>query len=76
MPTQAQSKPPKKPIQVRVNGSVCAAERLVLIFVKWKENSAWICITTMIIVIYLLIEKKYISLKLIKKMLNFQLYSI
>ena len=45
----------------------------VLILVKQTQNLAWVCIIMVIIVICLLMEKKSLSLKLIIKMLIFQL---
>ena len=45
----------------------------VLTLIKQRQNFAWVYVATIIIVIYLLIEKKCFSLKPIIKMLTFQL---
>ena len=46
---------------------------LVLILVKRTQNFAWVCIRVLIIVIYLLMEKKSLDSKLPIKMLTLQL---
>ena len=47
-----------------INGSFDATEKsLVLIKVKQTQNFAWVCIIMLIIVIYLLMENKYLNLK-------------
>ena len=46
---------------------------LVLILVKRAQNFAWVCIRMLIIVIYLLMEKKSLDSKLPIKMLTLQL---
>ena len=47
-----------------INGSFDATEKSsVLIKVKQTQNFAWVCIIMLIIVIYLLMENKYLNLK-------------
>ena len=46
-------------------------KKLVLILVNQTQNFAWVCIIMLIIVICLLMEKKYLSLKsTLKKLSN------
>ena len=49
------------------------SKRLILTLVKQTQNFVSVYIIMMIIVIFLLIEKKYVSLKSTMKMLTFQL---
>ena len=57
-----------------INGSFGAPEKsLVLILIKKTKNFAWVCIIILIIVICLLMENKFLNLKLTIKMLTSQL---
>ena len=46
---------------------------LALILVKQTQNLAWVCIIIVIMVIYLLIEKKFLSLTSLIEISTFQL---
>ena len=48
-------------------------KNLVLILVKRTQNIVWVCIIMLIIVVCLLMEKKYLSLKPTIKMLTLRL---
>ena len=48
-------------------------KKLILILVKQTQNFAWVDITMLIIVVCLLMEKKYLNLKPTIKMLTLQL---
>ena len=48
-------------------------KNLVLISLKQTKNFVWVCIIMLIIVVCLLMEKKYLKSKSTIKMLSFQL---
>ena len=56
-----------------MEGGVHQKKGLVLILVKQTQNFAWVCTIMLVIVIYLLMENKSLSLKPTIKMLTFQL---
>ena len=57
-----------------INGSLVHQKKsLVLILVKKTQNLVWVCIIMLIIVIFMLMENKSLSLKPTVKMLAFQL---
>ena len=59
---------------LRINGRFESSEkRLISILVKWTQNFIWVCIIIMITVICFLLEKKSLNIKLIIKVLIFQL---
>ena len=49
------------------------SKNLVLISLKQTKNFVWVCIIMLIIVVCLLMEKKYLKSKSTIKMLSFQL---
>ena len=65
-------------VQLLVLMAVLVQQRksLVLLLVKQTQTFLRLCIVMLIIVIYMLIEKKYLSLKSSMKMLTFQLNSV
>ena len=65
-------------VQLLVLMAVLVQQRksLVLLLVKQTQTFLRLCIVMLIIVIYMLIEKKYLSLKPSMKMLTFQLNSV
>ena len=63
----------KKILLVLMKALVYQHERLVLILVDRTQKFAWVNIIILIIVTFLLMENKYLSIKLTVKMLTFQI---
>ena len=63
----------KKILLVLMKALVYQHESLVLILVDRTQKFAWVNIIILIIVTFLLMENKYLSIKLTLKMLTFQI---
>ena len=63
----------KKILLVLMKALVYQHESLVLILVDQTQKFAWVNIIILIIVTFLLMENKYLSIKLTVKMLTFQI---
>ena len=63
----------KKILLVLMKALVYQHESLVLILVDRTQKFAWVNIIILIIVTFLLMENKYLSIKLTVKMLTFQI---